>query len=195
MKIDKIYSNKNIIFDGIKLITPEIFKDERGFFYESWNKKTWNYLMQNYKEIKNFVQDNVSESSQGVIRGLHYQIPPYAHGKLINCIKGEIFDVFVDIRHDSETFGQWAGIILNDKNHQQVWLPEGFAHGFLTLSKKAKVSYKTTSHYNPKSERTIRWNDPNIKIKWPKLSINYLLSQKDLNADFFDPKTLTNTYF
>ena len=147
---------------GLVLIEPKVFKDSRGFFLESYK----------YSEFKSngisqtFVQINRSTSAAGVIRGLHYQLPPFGQGKLVSCIKGEIFDVAVDIRKHSPTFGKWHGVILSDQNKRMLFIPEGFAHGFYTLQ-ETDVMYQTTSEYEPQSERGIIWNDPELNIGWP----------------------------
>jgi dTDP-4-dehydrorhamnose 3,5-epimerase len=157
-------------------IEPEIFEDERGFFFESFNLKKFNKLINN--EV-NFVQDNHSKSSKGVLRGLHYQLPPFAQGKLVRVISGEIFDVAVDIRKDSETFGQAVSSILSSKNKKQLWIPEGFAHGFLVLSDSAEVLYKTTNYYSPEHEISIHWKNNNYDINWPIANLNIQTSDKD----------------
>ena len=174
-------SESGKILKGLLLIQPKIFKDERGLFFESWNQKKFNELTSNPIQ---FVQDNRSQSSKGVLRGLHYQIAPHAQGKLVSCTRGEIFDIAVDIRMKSETFGEWAGVYLDSNIHQQLWIPEGFAHGFLTLSDSADVLYKTTNFWNAESERIIRWDDKDINIKWPKTKIAPNLSEKDSKASF-----------
>lgn len=148
----------------ILVIEPKVFIDERGIFFESYNHK-------NFKEATgldvDFVQDNHSRSSKGVLRGLHYQTPPRAQGKLVRVIQGVVFDVAVDIRKASPTFGCWVGDILSAENKKQHWIPEGFAHGFVTLTDTAEFLYKTTDYYSPNHERCIRWNDPVLKIDWP----------------------------
>ena len=174
-------SESGKILKGLLLIQPKIFKDERGLFFESWNQKKFNELTSNPIQ---FVQDNRSQSSKGVLRGLHYQIAPHAQGKLVSCTRGEIFDIAVDIRMKSETFGEWAGVYLDSNIHQQLWIPEGFAHGFLTLSDSADVLYKTTNFWHAESERIIRWDDKDINIKWPKTKIAPNLSEKDSKASF-----------
>lgn len=165
----------------VKIIEPKVFGDERGFFFESFNQQQFEEAV-GYPV--NFVQDNHSKSSQGVLRGLHYQLPPHAQGKLVRCVVGEVFDVAVDIRKNSPTFGQWAGVHLSAENKRQLWIPEGFAHGFLTLSETAEFLYKTTNYYSPQSEASIIWDDLDVAIEWP---INFLpqLSQKDLNGIHF----------
>ena len=148
----------------VKLIEPDVFEDERGFFYESFNQQKFNEAIG--QEI-NFVQDNQSKSKKGVLRGLHYQEEPHAQGKLVRVILGEVFDVVVDIRRDSSTFGQWIGETLTGTNKKQLWIPEGFAHGFLTISNQAEVLYKTTMFYSKEHEKNIFWNDPTLSINWP----------------------------
>lgn len=159
----------------VKIIEPAVFGDERGFFFESFN-------LQQFEEAVgypvNFVQDNHSKSSYGVLRGLHYQLPPHAQGKLVRCVVGEVFDVAVDIRKSSPTFGQWVGVHLSAENKRQLWIPEGFAHGFVTLSETAEFVYKTTNYYMPQSEASICWNDPQVGIDWP-IECSPNLSVKD----------------
>ncbi len=160
----------------VLLIEPRVFEDTRGFFFESFREDVFK------KETSlnvSFVQDNHSKSSQGVLRGLHYQLPPHAQGKLVRVIEGEIFDVAVDIRKDSKTYGRWVSQILSKENKKQLWIPEGFAHGFLVLSEIAEFLYKTTEYYAPEFEQSIIWNDKHLNIKWP---INDLpkLSYKDM---------------
>lgn len=164
----------------VKLIEPDVFEDERGFFFESFNQQKHNEAIgQNIT----FVQDNHSKSKKGVLRGLHYQDAPFAQGKLVRVIAGEVFDVAVDIRKESPTYGQWVSEILSAENKKQLWIPEGFAHGFLTLSNQAEVVYKATGFYNKESEQTIRFDDITINISWPRMK--YILSEKDLNGSFF----------
>ncbi|QKJ50544.1 dTDP-4-dehydrorhamnose 3,5-epimerase [Providencia rettgeri] len=147
----------------VLIIEPKIFEDERGFFFESFNQKQFEDAV-GYPV--NFVQDNHSKSSKGVLRGLHYQKAPYAQGKLVRCIVGEVFDVAVDIRKDSNTFGQWVGVNLSAENKRQLWIPEGFAHGFLVLSETAEFVYKTSDYYQPSTEKTILWNDKILNIMY-----------------------------
>tara|TARA_Y100001968_G_scaffold332445_1_gene390630 strand:- start:725 stop:1303 length:579 start_codon:yes stop_codon:yes gene_type:complete len=170
---------------GPIVIKQKIFSDNRGFFMESWNQKEFNNFLG--KEI-NFVQDNHSHSIKGVIRGMHYQKDPYSQGKLIRCLKGKIFDVVIDIRIKSKTFGEYGGVFLDSIKHNQLWIPEGFAHGFLTISDYADVLYKTNSYWNNHSESSIHWNDPNISIDWPDLGMNYIVSSKDKVSPFFEQK-------
>jgi dTDP-4-dehydrorhamnose 3,5-epimerase len=173
---------------GPLLITPRVFGDERGFFFESWNQRAFVAALEaDGQPVPEFVQDNHSRSSQGVLRGLHYQLPPHPQGKLVRCVLGEIFDVAVDLRRGSATFGQWVGARLSAANHQQLWVPTGFAHGFLTLSEHAEVLYKTTDFWSRDCECAIRWDDPQLAIAWPQLSSSEspLLSEKDAAAPRF----------
>lgn len=159
----------------LKIVQPIVFEDERGVFFESFNQKKFEKAIG--RSIA-FVQDNHSESSEGVLRGLHYQLPPYAQAKLVRVVHGEVFDVAVDIRKSSPTFGQWVGEILSAENKKQFWIPEGFAHGFLTMSKTAQVIYKTTNYYAPQFDCSIIYNDKEIDIFWPTVS-ELSLSSKD----------------
>ncbi|WP_168366848.1 dTDP-4-dehydrorhamnose 3,5-epimerase [Dickeya zeae] len=159
----------------ILIFEPKLFGDERGFFFESFNHKLFEEAV-GYPVT--FVQDNHSKSSKGVLRGLHYQLPPYAQGKLVRCVAGEVFDVAVDIRKDSATFGRWVGVNLSAENKRQLWIPAGFAHGFFTISETAEFLYKTTNYYSPEHDRGILWNDESINIQWPLEGIP-LLSDKD----------------
>ena len=150
----------------VLLIEPKVFGDARGFFFESFNQKAFNEATDtNYQ----FVQDNHSRSSRGVLRGLHYQIQQ-PQGKLVRVARGAVFDVAVDIRRSSPTFGQWVGVELTEDNQHQLWVPPGFAHGFVVLSESADFLYKTTDYYAPQHERSIAWNDPSIGISWPALA-------------------------
>jgi dTDP-4-dehydrorhamnose 3,5-epimerase len=158
---------ESLALEGPLLITPQMFCDGRGFFLESWNQE----LFDQAAGTTRFVQDNHSRSSAGVLRGLHYQVCPHPQGKLVRCVVGEIFDVAVDLRRSSASFGQWIGVHLSAANHQQLWVPEGFAHGFLTLSPDAEVLYKTTDFWNRDCERAVRWNDPELAITWPLLPL------------------------
>ena len=148
----------------VLLIEPKVFGDERGFFFESFNQQRFNEATG--LDLQ-FVQDNHSKSARSVLRGLHYQLPPRAQGKLVRAIAGEVFDVAVDIRKDSPTFGKWVGEILSADNKRQLWIPPGLAHGFLVLSESAEFLYKTTDYYAPEYERSILWNDPGLAIAWP----------------------------
>ena len=183
MKFNYIKDNFGSILEGPLLLKPKVFDDERGFFFESWNSKIFNKLV---KENINFVQDNHSKSKLNVLRGLHYQIPPNDQGKLVRCISGKIFDVLVDLRKNSKSFLSWAGIYLNSKNYEQIWIPSGFAHGFLTISETAEIIYKTTQFYSKEHERSICWNDPKLKIRWPLKNSYPKLSPKDQDASSID---------
>ena len=164
----------------VLVIEPKVFGDERGFFYESFNQKAFNDAT---GLNLNFVQDNHSRSSKGVLRGLHYQIQQ-PQGKLVRVVRGAVFDVAVDIRKSSATFGQWVGMELSEENHKQLWIPAGFAHGFMVTSEMAEFLYKTTDYYAPEQERCIAWDDPDIGIQWPS-GVNPQLSAKDLAGQFF----------
>ena len=167
---------KSLKIPDVKLITPKVFNDDRGYFYEAFNQIEFNkFLNTNI----NFVQDNHSTSSMGVLRGLHFQKKPYAQGKLVRVVRGEVFDVAVDIRKNSKFYAHWVAEILSEKNYKQLWIPEGFAHGFLVLSNTATFSYKTTNYFNRDSEVTVKFNDPNININWPSINRKYILSAKD----------------
>ncbi|MGB7444907.1 MAG: dTDP-4-dehydrorhamnose 3,5-epimerase [Coleofasciculaceae cyanobacterium] len=161
----------------ILIIEPHVFGDERGFLLESYNKKAFT---EKAGITADFVQDNHSRSLQNVLRGLHYQIQQ-PQGKLVRVVLGEVFDVAVDIRKSSPTFGQWVSCILSAENKKQLWIPPGFAHGFLVLSEAAEFCYKTTDYYAPQHERTIQWNDPDLAIDWP-LTNEPILSKKDQNG-------------
>jgi dTDP-4-dehydrorhamnose 3,5-epimerase len=162
----------------VLLIEPSVFEDSRGFFFESFRQD----IFQKEASLDiSFVQDNHSKSYQGIIRGLHYQLPPHAQGKLVRVIQGEVLDIAVDIRQSSPTFGQYVAQILSDKNKKQLYIPEGFAHGFLTLSNTSEFLYKTTDFYQPQSERCILWNDTTLNILWPE-NLNIQLSPKDLKG-------------
>ena len=163
MEINTIFSNKNNILEGAFEIIPKTFRDKRGYFFESFNQKVFN------KEICSnviFVQDNQSRSQKNVLRGLHYQLQPFGQGKLVRVLQGEIYDVIVDLRLKSPTFGEWAGIEIKDKKHNQVWVPIGYAHGFLTLTEYAIVQYKTTNYWSSAHEKSLLWSDEDLKIEW-----------------------------
>lgn len=163
---------------GLLVLEPKVFGDERGFFFESFNHKLF---CQAIAQKVEFVQDNHSKSARNVLRGLHYQVSPKSQGKLLRVVQGEVFDVAVDLRKDSKTFGQWTGHILNAENKKQIWIPPGFAHGFLTMTDSAELLYKTTDYYSPEHERCVAWNDPEIGIKWP-LTAEPQLSAKDMQG-------------
>ena len=173
MKISKTF------IEDLLVIEPQLFKDERGFFYESYNKKK---LDKNIKIV--FVQDNESKSIKGVIRGLHFQAPPFEQTKLVRCVSGNILDVAVDLRTNSKTYGKSFSIELSSVNNKQLFIPKGFAHGFQVLSNEAIVNYKVDKHYNSDSDSGIIWNDKDLSIDW-NLDIKPILSDKDLNLDLF----------
>ena len=185
MQVEPLQTSLGLSIEGPLLITPRAFGDDRGWFFESWNQDNFNEAV---GETVLFSQDNHSRSVCGVLRGLHYQLAPETQAKLVRASLGEIFDVAVDIRRSSPSFGQWVGAILSAKNKQQLWVPEGFAHGFLTLSNVAEVQYKARGFWNKVGERSIRWDDPNLAIHWP---LNLLeggavsLSEKDAAAPSF----------
>ena len=161
----------------VLLLEPQTFTDERGFFYESYNQRRFSEIV---GHSICFVQDNHSRSVQGTLRGLHYQVPPHEQGKLVRATLGEVFDVAVDIRHNSATFGQWVGELLSDENKRQLWIPPGFAHGFLVMSAVAEFQYKCTDFYEPAFERSIHYADPMLGINWPL--DEPILSAKDSSA-------------
>lgn len=168
---------------GVLILEPRVFGDERGFFLESFNQRAFNTAV---GHETNFVQDNHSRSSKGVLRGLHYQLAPHAQGKLVRVAQGSVFDVAVDIRQGSPTFGKWVGVELSGANHRQLWIPPGLAHGFLVMSDSADFLYKTTAYYDPANERALRWNDPAIAILWPDVGVLPVLSAKDNAARGLD---------
>jgi dTDP-4-dehydrorhamnose 3,5-epimerase len=163
---------------GLLLIEPRSFHDDRGFFFESWNSRLFDEAT---GQEAGFVQDNHSGSKGRVLRGLHYQVPPQSQGKLVRVVSGVVFDVAVDIRRSSSTFGQWFGAELTVENRRQLWIPPGFAHGFLVTSDWAELLYKTTDYYSPELDRSIRWDDPDIGIDWP-IDGQPILSEKDATA-------------
>ena len=158
---------------GVTLVKPKVFSDQRGFFLEKYHQTDFS----NHGLVMNFVQDNYSHSVKGVLRGLHFQLDPKPQGKLVSVIQGEIYDVAVDIRKGSPTYGKWVGETLSDQNHHQLYIPEGFAHGFLVLSATADVIYKVTQEFDLALDRGILWNDPEINIQWPDK--NPILSPRD----------------
>jgi dTDP-4-dehydrorhamnose 3,5-epimerase len=164
--------------EGLLIIKPRVFADARGYFYESYNSKTLSAL--GFEE--EFVQDNESLSARGVLRGLHFQLPPYAQGKLVRVVKGSVYDVAVDLRKDSPTYGQWKGIELSAENKLMFWIPVGFAHGFQSLEDDTVFSYKCTNFYDKDSEASLIYNDPDIAIPWPVAGP--ILAEKDLQAGF-----------
>jgi dTDP-4-dehydrorhamnose 3,5-epimerase len=165
--------------EGVLIVEPKVFGDARGFFMESFNQKAFNEAVG--REIV-FVQDNHSRSSKGVLRGLHYQLPPHAQGKLVRVTQGSVFDVAVDIRQGSATFGKWVGVELSGENHRQLWLPPGMAHGFLVTSESADFLYKATDYYAPQAEGCVLWSDPELQIEWPDVGARPQLAAKDAAA-------------
>jgi dTDP-4-dehydrorhamnose 3,5-epimerase len=171
------------------LIKPKVFGDTRGFFLESYRKS----LFVDNGIRDEFIQDNHSKSNKGVLRGLHYQLNPHAQGKLVRCVRGSVFDVAVDIRKGSPTFGQWVGFELSDHNQQMLWIPVGFAHGFVTLEDDTEFLYKTTGEYHPASDRGIKFDDPTIDIKWPEVG-ELFLSEKDQHQPSLANAEINFTY-
>tara|TARA_B100000886_G_scaffold250136_1_gene176373 strand:+ start:658 stop:1248 length:591 start_codon:yes stop_codon:yes gene_type:complete len=169
MEYFSVKSNKGNLIKGALIIKPKIFLDNRGYFFESWQQSEFNKIIS--KEI-NFVQDNHSKSKYGVLRGLHYQLKPRAQAKLVRCTKGEVFDVLVDIRKDSDTFGEWSSIVLNEHNKLQFWIPEGFGHGFISLKDFSEVQYKTNEYWDKDCERSLFWKDLDLNIDWPLANSN-----------------------
>jgi dTDP-4-dehydrorhamnose 3,5-epimerase len=167
----------------VLLIEPKAFGDARGFFFESFNQQAFDAAVGRHVE---FVQDNHSRSSKGVLRGLHWQAEPHAQGKLVRVVKGAVFDVAVDVRPGSPSFGMWVGFELSDDNKRQLWIPPGLAHGFLVLSESADFLYKTTGYYAPAHERALRWNDPRVAVAWPLGDAAPKLSAKDAAAPGLD---------
>ncbi|WP_044365158.1 dTDP-4-dehydrorhamnose 3,5-epimerase [Vibrio fluvialis] len=164
----------------VKIIEPRVFGDERGFFMETWNQKQFEELVTG--KPTQFVQDNHSKSKKGTLRGLHYQTES-TQGKLVRIVSGEVFDVAVDIRKNSDTYGDWVGVYLSSENNRQLWVPEGFAHGFYVTSDEAELVYKCTDFYNPEYEETIVWNDSDINISWPdSFCVSKIISDKDLRG-------------
>lgn len=177
---------ESFAIDGPLLLTPRLFADERGFFQESWNQRSFAAALGvELEQVPVFHQDNHSRSSRGVLRGLHYQLPPEPQAKLVRCVSGAIFDVAVDLRRSSPSYGQWVGAVLSDENHAQLWIPVGFAHGFLTLSESADVLYKASGFWSRDCERSLRWDDPALAIAWPLDQLgglDPLLAPKDAAA-------------
>jgi dTDP-4-dehydrorhamnose 3,5-epimerase len=169
---------EKLAIEGLYLITPAAFDDERGFFSEFFNQRNFEAAI---GAPATFVQDNFSRSAKNVLRGLHYQLPPEAQGKLVRCVRGAIFDVAVDLRKGSPTRGKWIGAELSERNRQALWIPAGFAHGFLALEEVNDVLYKTTAYYSREQERAIRWDDRDLAIAWPRQS-SLIISEKDAAA-------------
>jgi dTDP-4-dehydrorhamnose 3,5-epimerase len=190
---------EHLAIEGPLLLTPRVFGDARGFFYESWNQRSFaDALGLPLEQVPHFCQDNHSRSSRGVLRGLHYQLQPEPQAKLVRCVVGEVFDVAVDLRQASASFGQWVGARLSAENHQQLWVPVGFAHGFLTLSESAEVLYKASGFWSKSCERSLHWNDPSIAIDWPLELLNGsepLLADKDASAPTLDAAKATGDLF
>jgi dTDP-4-dehydrorhamnose 3,5-epimerase len=182
MQAEALTTAAGQVMEGPLLITPQVFGDDRGFLFESWNQRRFNEVI---GATTTFCQDNHSRSSRGVLRGLHYQLEPEPQGKLVRCTAGAIFDVAVDLRRSSPSFGQWVAAELSAENHQQLWVPVGFAHGFLTLTPSAEVLYKASGFWSKTCERSLRWNDPGLAISWPldRLGgLEPLLAEKDAVA-------------
>lgn len=182
MQINRLKNNYDKHISGPFEIIPKIFNDERGFFYETWNSREFQKYIDS--DIK-FVQDNKSFSKKFVLRGLHYQLNPLPQAKLVRVTLGKVYDVIVDLRRNSETFSSWTYVILDSKNNNQIWIPNGFAHGFLTLSEEAIVEYKVTNFWNKDLDRTLLWNDSSISIDWPNIDNDFIkpkLSLKDKNG-------------
>lgn len=160
----------------VLIIEPKVFGDARGFFFESYNARTFREAV---GLDVSFVQDNHSRSARGVLRGIHYQLPPFSQGKLVRVVQGRVWDVAVDLRRHSPTFGRWVGVELSEENQRQLWVPPGFGHGFVTLSDSADFLYKTTEYYAPSHDRAVRWDDPELAIDWPLDGLVPQLSAKD----------------
>ncbi len=195
MIFQTLKSNKGNLIKGPLLLSPEVFNDERGFFYESWNQEKFNNVVGSQVS---FSQDNVSFSKKSVLRGMHYQITPNPQSKLVRCVNGEIYDVAVDLRKNSPNFGEWISVILNSENKLQLWIPEGFAHGFLSLREKNLVNYKASGYWDSKCEKTLNWNDKAINISWPLEYLNnndLIISEKDKLGKSFDELITNNDIF
>ena len=195
MSVEPLVTTNGELVEGPLLVIPQTFGDDRGFFYESWNQRRFHADLiaagtpSAEVDALQFRQDNHSRSNRGVLRGLHFQLLPEPQGKLVRCSVGAIFDVAVDLRLDSPSFGQWVAAELNAQNHHQLWVPVGFAHGFLTLSDVAEVQYKASGFWNRSCERSLRWDDPSIAIAWPleRASVETpLLAEKDAVAPLLD---------
>lgn len=167
---------------GVLILEPKVFSDDRGFLLESFNQRAFSEATG--LDVQ-FVQENHSRSAKGVLRGLHYQVPPHAQGKLVRVVRGSVFDVAVDIRRDSPTFGKWVGVELSEDNHRQLWIPPGLAHGFLVRSERADVIYKVTRGYVPAAERALRWDDPGLRIAWPSDGLRVTMADRDREAPVF----------
>lgn len=196
MQAEALCTSGGAQLQGPLLLRPRVYGDARGFFLESWNQLRWSALLAEHGAAMapGFVQDNHSRSEQGVLRGLHYQVPPHSQSKLVRCVVGEIFDVAVDLRRQSPAFRSWVGVHLSAENLHQLWLPEGFAHGFLTLSERADVLYKTTGFWDRECERSIRWDDPDLAIAWPDCGSPLQLSAKDQAAPWLESLAATDLF-
>ena len=182
MQVEQLRTPSGVFMEGPLLITPQVFGDDRGFFFESWNQRRFDKAV---GSPTIFCQDNHSRSSRGVLRGLHYQMEPEPQGKLVRCTAGAIFDVAVDLRRSSATFGEWVAAALSADNHLQVWVPVGFAHGFLTLSETAEVLYKASGFWSKTCERSLLWSDAELAIAWPLDQLDDMepmLAEKDATA-------------
>lgn len=173
--------------EGLLILQPNVFGDDRGWFMESFNQQHFAQALEQLQQaVPTFVQDNHSLSQKGVLRGLHYQNAPYGQGKLVRVVQGRVWDVAVDIRPDSKTYGEWVGVELSAENKTMFWIPEGFAHGFISLEDNTQFLYKTTNYYNKESEGAIIWNDPTLAIEWPLTEVDeVLVSDKDQVASLF----------
>jgi len=183
---------ESLTIPSVKLFTPTVFRDERGYFVETFSKRAFMEGADIPATDMEFVQDNQSFSvSRGTLRGLHYQAPPFAQGKLVRVLSGSIYDVAVDVRRNSPTYGRWVSAELSSEAANQLWVPPGFLHGFVTLVPNVTVAYKVTAYYDKKSDGGVLWSDPDIGIEWPALDISFVLSEKDANAprfkDFISP--------
>ena len=195
MQVEPLSTASGVPMQGPLLITPQVFGDDRGFFYESWNQRRFDEAV---GVPTSFVQDNHSRSSRGVLRGLHYQLEPEPQGKLVRCTAGTILDVAVDLRRSSATYGQWVGAELSAENQQQLWVPVGFGHGFLTLSETAEVLYKASGFWSKSCERSLRWDDPQLAIAWPLDRLDGdapLLAEKDAAAPSFEQAVAAGEVF
>jgi dTDP-4-dehydrorhamnose 3,5-epimerase len=195
MQAEQLRTGSGAVIEGPLLITPQVFGDDRGFFLESWNQRRFDEAV---GTPNTFCQDNHSRSSRGVLRGLHYQLEPDPQGKLVRCPVGAVFDVAVDLRRSSATFGQWVGAELSAENQRQLWVPVGFAHGFLTLSESAEVLYKASGFWSKSCERSLRWDDPQLAIAWPLDRLGGdapLLAEKDAAAPSFEQAVAAGEVF
>ena len=170
---------------GVLILEPKVFGDARGFFLESYNRKTFAEATGTDPE---FVQDNHSRSAKGVLRGMHLQVVPHAQGKLVRVAAGRVFDVVADVRRASPAFGRWVGVELDAEDQRQLWIPPGYAHGFLVLSESADFLYKTTAYYAPAHELSVRWDDPRLGIEWPDIGVPFALAARDRDAPLLDER-------